>query len=338
MDYPITDVLQMMGRAGRPQYDTHGVAVIMVAEAKKSFYKKFLYEPFPVESALPRALPDHVNAEVVAGCIGSPQDTLAWLGWTFFHRRLLQNPSYYDLAGTDDATVSAYLSRLIADTLRTLSDAGCVTFDAAREVVAPLTLGRIASRYYLSHRTMARFASRLGPGLTLQAALGTLTVAAEFDELPVRHNEDKLNASLAHDVRWNPTPPNMGERMREVSPVLVGGREGETDGRGGCGAGGMQENAAGSPTRQRERLPRRIPGPEDPHTKASLLLQAHLARLDLPISDYITDTKSVLENCLRILLVSEGRRVVCWVWGVWRGGGLGTGWLFGGGVVVRVLG
>jgi activating signal cointegrator complex subunit 3 len=30
VDYPITDVLQMMGRAGRPQYDRHGVAVIMV--------------------------------------------------------------------------------------------------------------------------------------------------------------------------------------------------------------------------------------------------------------------------------------------------------------------
>ena len=40
MDFPITDVLQMMGRAGRPQYDQHGVAVIMVADAKKSFYKK----------------------------------------------------------------------------------------------------------------------------------------------------------------------------------------------------------------------------------------------------------------------------------------------------------
>ena len=30
VDFPITDVLQMMGRAGRPQYDRHGVAVIMV--------------------------------------------------------------------------------------------------------------------------------------------------------------------------------------------------------------------------------------------------------------------------------------------------------------------
>ena len=52
VDFPITDVLQMMGRAGRPQYDKHGVAVIMVHDPKKSFYKKFLYEPFPVESSL----------------------------------------------------------------------------------------------------------------------------------------------------------------------------------------------------------------------------------------------------------------------------------------------
>jgi hypothetical protein len=42
----------MMGRAGRPQYDSKGVAVIMVHEPKKAFYKRFLYEPFPVESSL----------------------------------------------------------------------------------------------------------------------------------------------------------------------------------------------------------------------------------------------------------------------------------------------
>ena len=42
----------MMGRAGRPQFDRQGVAVIMVHDPKKSFYKKFLYEPFPVESSL----------------------------------------------------------------------------------------------------------------------------------------------------------------------------------------------------------------------------------------------------------------------------------------------
>jgi hypothetical protein len=56
--YPATQhclpcwLAQMMGRAGRPQYDTKGVAVVMVHEPKKAFYKRFLYEPFPVESSL----------------------------------------------------------------------------------------------------------------------------------------------------------------------------------------------------------------------------------------------------------------------------------------------
>ena len=32
VDFPITDVLQMMGRAGRPQFDTEARAVVMVHE------------------------------------------------------------------------------------------------------------------------------------------------------------------------------------------------------------------------------------------------------------------------------------------------------------------
>jgi len=39
VDYPLTDVLQMIGRAGRPGFDTLGSAVVMVEESKKNFYK-----------------------------------------------------------------------------------------------------------------------------------------------------------------------------------------------------------------------------------------------------------------------------------------------------------
>lgn len=40
---------------------------MLVHDQKKNFYKKFLYEPFPVESSLLEVLPDHLNAEIVAG-------------------------------------------------------------------------------------------------------------------------------------------------------------------------------------------------------------------------------------------------------------------------------
>ena len=44
---------------------------------------------------------------------------------------------------------------------------------------------------------------------------------------------------------------------------------------------------------------------DSPHTKTYLLLQAHFSRLPLPSSDYFTDTKSVLDQAIRILQVSS---------------------------------
>ena len=40
---------------------------------------------------------------------------------------------------------------------------------------------------------------------------------------------------------------------------------------------------------------------DSPHTKAFLLLQAHMWGLQLPIHDYGTDLKSVLDQSIRIL-------------------------------------
>ena len=45
--------------------------------------KKFLYEPFPVESHLDHFLHDHVNAKVVVSTIESKQDAVDYLTWTF---------------------------------------------------------------------------------------------------------------------------------------------------------------------------------------------------------------------------------------------------------------
>lgn len=55
-DYPITDVLQMIGRANRPQEDNDSQCVLMCQTSKKDFFKKFLHESLPVEVSLLKIL------------------------------------------------------------------------------------------------------------------------------------------------------------------------------------------------------------------------------------------------------------------------------------------
>uniref|UniRef100_A0A8B9HIB9 Activating signal cointegrator 1 complex subunit 3 n=1 Tax=Astyanax mexicanus TaxID=7994 RepID=A0A8B9HIB9_ASTMX len=248
VDYPITDVLQMMGRAGRPQFDDQGKAVILVHDIKKDFYKKFLYEPFPVESSLLGVLSDHLNAEIAAGTVTSKQDAMDYITWTYFFRRLVMNPSYYNLDDINHETINKFLSNLVEKSLRDLECSYCMEIQEDERTIEPLTYGRIASYYYLKHQTVRMFKERLKPDLPVQELLSILTDAEEYAELPVRHNEDQLNSELAQRLPLQVNPHSY----------------------------------------------------DSAHTKTHLLLQAHFSRAQLPCSDYGTDTKTVLDNAIRV--------------------------------------
>uniref|UniRef100_A0A3P9AM31 Activating signal cointegrator 1 complex subunit 3 n=1 Tax=Esox lucius TaxID=8010 RepID=A0A3P9AM31_ESOLU len=240
VDYPITDVLQMMGRAGRPQYDDQGKAVILVHDIKKDFYKKFLYEPFPVESSL--------ICNIAAGTIASKQDAMDYITWTYFFRRLVMNPSYYSLDDITHETINKYLSNLVERSLRDLESSYCIEIGEDNCTIEPLTYGRISSYYYLKHQTVKMFKERLRAELPIEDILSVLTDAEEYGELPVRHNEDQLNSELAQRLPLQVNPHSY----------------------------------------------------DSAHTKTHLLLQAHFSRAQLPCSDYGTDTKTVLDNAIRI--------------------------------------
>ena len=107
----------MMGRAGRPQFDENGYACVFVHEEKKNFYKKFLYEPFPVESSLANMIVDHLNAEIASGTLLTKQHCIDYLTWTYFFRRLTKNPAYYNLKTTEAGSINNYLNGLVETSL-----------------------------------------------------------------------------------------------------------------------------------------------------------------------------------------------------------------------------
>ncbi|PHT35926.1 hypothetical protein CQW23_23626 [Capsicum baccatum] len=109
-DYPVSNLLQMMGHAGRPLVDRSGKCFILCHKPRKDYYKKFLCEAFPVESHLQHYLHYNFNSEMVVGVIQNKQDAIDYLTWTFMYRRLTQNPNYYNLQGVSHRHISDHLS------------------------------------------------------------------------------------------------------------------------------------------------------------------------------------------------------------------------------------
>lgn len=57
----------MLGRAGRPQYDTKGEGILITSHAELQYYLSLLNQQLPIESQMVSKLPDMLNAEVVLG-------------------------------------------------------------------------------------------------------------------------------------------------------------------------------------------------------------------------------------------------------------------------------
>jgi len=111
-----------------------------------------------------------------------------------------------------------------------LEESGCVLFDRGagevnfdlgkkalegeRRALMTTTLGEAASKYYLDYKTPKQFRDGIrsisgairDEGISQEQAIArVLEVVAfshEFDELPVRHNEENENGELCEDCKW----------------------------------------------------------------------------------------------------------------------------------------
>ena len=57
----------MIGRAGRPQYDTFGEGIIITTQNELQYYLSLLNQQLPIESQFVSQLVDNLNAEIVLG-------------------------------------------------------------------------------------------------------------------------------------------------------------------------------------------------------------------------------------------------------------------------------
>ena len=195
------DILQMFGRAGRPDTgDEYGEATLITTHRELKYYMPLLHEQLPIESQLVAKLPDALNAEIVLGSICNVRDAAEWLSYCYLNIRMLAAPKTYHIEvdrrdGEEErsAVERAVKQRridLAHSGLLKLAKCGLIVYDSRTGLVSSTDVGRIASFYYISYRTMEEYAECLSsPTLNDIDLFAMFSVSAEFKYISVREGE-----------------------------------------------------------------------------------------------------------------------------------------------------
>ncbi|CAI5158958.1 ANM_HP_G0234690.mRNA.1.CDS.1 [Saccharomyces cerevisiae] len=181
-EYSDLDVLQMIGRAGRPQFETHGCAVIMTDSKMKQTYENLIHGTDVLESSLHLNLIEHLAAETSLETVYSIETAVNWLRNTFFYVRFGKNPAAYQ-------EVNRYVSFHSAKLYCALVKVKII--DISNGEYKSTAYGNAMTRHYISFESMKQFINAK-KFLSLQGILNLLATSEEFSVMRVRHNEKKL--------------------------------------------------------------------------------------------------------------------------------------------------
>ncbi|KAL6712203.1 ATP-dependent DNA helicase MER3 [Coniothyrium glycines] len=217
-EYSNLETMQMLGRAGRPQFDDSAIAVIMTRQTKVRKYEMMVTGQETLESTLHLNLVDHMNAEIGLGTIRDLPSASKWLKGTFLYVRIQQNPDYYKLEGSRNAqAVDEQLDDICYRDIALLRDTGLVSGD---ELLRCTEFGLAMSRYYVHFCTMKVFIG-LQPRPTPSEILSALSQADEFSKLRFRQGEKALYKLLnkSPSIRWS-IPVNLDLPAQKVSLII----------------------------------------------------------------------------------------------------------------------
>ncbi|TKA71090.1 hypothetical protein B0A55_08343 [Friedmanniomyces simplex] len=217
-EYSDLEIMQMLGRAGRPQFDDSAVAVIMTRLGRVPHYEKMITGHEILESCLHRNLIDHLNAEIGLGTITNAASAKKWLSGTFLYVRLKENPDHYKLQG--DA-----LGRNLEECLESICRNGIAALEESDLVHSTPKLhctefGDAMARYYLQFETM-KVILTLPPKAKLSEILSAVAQAAEFRDVRFRGGEKSTYKELNKNSSIKfPIPVNIDQPAHKVSLVI----------------------------------------------------------------------------------------------------------------------
>ncbi|KAM9323078.1 putative ATP-dependent DNA helicase HFM1 [Pholidichthys leucotaenia] len=197
-EYSETDLFQMIGRAGRPQFDTSATAVIMTKTQTRDKYMKLMNGIEVIESSLHSHLVEHLNAEIVLQTISDVNMALDWIRSTFLYIRALKNPTHYGFStDLDRHGIEAKLQELCLKNLNSLSSIGLIDMDEDINI-KPTEAGRLMARYCVAFDTMNQF-SKVAGTENLSDLIELVSKSREFSDIQLRVNEKRPLNTLNRD-------------------------------------------------------------------------------------------------------------------------------------------
>lgn len=178
-DIETSQLLQMIGRAGRPGLDSSGTAVILTdKESRNSLHRQLNEGLGPARSQLLLRLPEVLNAEISSLVVQTSVDAVRWLQGTFFFSCL----SYHEERHPESVT-----EEICCKTFNQLLELGVIGMSDG--VVNPQPGCHIMNKHLLSYDAMKTIASWPSDATQCQI-LRSISMMKELHE-PVRRNEKK---------------------------------------------------------------------------------------------------------------------------------------------------
>lgn len=171
-EYSDLEVMQMLGRAGRPQFDDSAVAVIMTRQNKVRKYELMVTGQEVLESTLHLGLIDHLNAEIGLGTMRDLSSARKWLASTFLYVRIRQNPVYYKLEGSRSGqSINEQLDDICFRDITLLRQHNLTT---GEDLFRSTNYGHAMAQYYVQFDSMRVFMG-LPPKATISEIVSILT-------------------------------------------------------------------------------------------------------------------------------------------------------------------
>ncbi|CRG94529.1 pre-mRNA-splicing helicase BRR2, putative [Plasmodium gallinaceum] len=230
------DILQMVGRSGRPQYDKSGKAIIITDHKNLQLYLSLNNEQLYIESTLSSNIVNVINAEIVLKNIQNFKDAINWFKYTYMHIRMIKNPSLYGVTVSDKYNTHEYLNNkdnydmlmqkinkricnIIYSSFLILEKYDLIKYNKKLNSVSSTYIGKISSYYYIDYKSIDLYNKKLSKYTNEIDLLKIFTMSEEFKNIYIRE-EEKVELSILMEKLPIPVKESINIPFTKINILL----------------------------------------------------------------------------------------------------------------------